>query len=169
MALWIILDLLRPGSTTPQLYFEAVGLPGILTYWAGGDFPPPPVDDASDAKPPPDLLATEMINGKTVGVEPWPPDRTAKALLARLRSLSQRSCGSPLKWITTSALCAKLIEYLDQADTYRALGETIQAKSSLTSYISALSGKASGAFASGVTASGYWLLKPNASIVISKL
>jgi hypothetical protein len=65
-----------------------------------------------------------MINGKTVGVEPWPPDRTAKALLARLRALSQTSCGSPLKWITSSALCTKLIGYLDQADTYRAYAKS---------------------------------------------
>jgi hypothetical protein len=168
-ALWIILALLPPGSTTPQLYFESVGLPGILTYWAGGDFPPPMVDDANDGKPAPDLLATEMINGKTVGVEPWPSDRTAKGLLARLRSLTQSSCGSPLLWITSSTLCTKLIGYVDQAETYRASGKTTQAKSSLNSYISALSGKTSGTFATGVTASGYWLLQPNANIVISKL
>lgn len=169
MALWIILDLLPPGSTTPQLYFEGVGLPGILNYWARGHFPPPPFDDATDAAPRPDLLATGMINGKTVGVEPWPADRTAKGLLARLRSLTQSSCGAPLLWITSSTLCTKLIGYLDQAETNRASGKTTQAKSSLNSYISALSGKTSGTFASGVTASGYRLLQPNASVVISKL
>jgi hypothetical protein len=59
--------------------------------------------------------------------------------------------------------------YLDQAETYRANGKTAQAKSSLNSYIGALSGKTSGTFATGVTASGYWLLQPNANIVISKL
>lgn len=169
MAQWIMLSLLNPGSTSPQLYFESVGLPGILTYWAGGDFAPPPVDDASDAQPPPDLLATEMINGKTVGVDPWPADRSAKALLARLRNLTNTSCATPLRWITSSSLCTKLLGYVDQAEANRAAGKITQAKSSLNSYISSLSGKTSGTFAPGVTSSAYWLLKPNANIVISKL
>lgn len=169
IAQWIILNLLNPGSTTPQLYFESVGLPGILTYWAGGDFAPPPVDDAADAQPRPDLLATEMINGRTVGVDPWPADRSPKSLLSRLRSLTQSSCAPTLLWVTSSSLCTKLLGYVDQAETNRAAGKTAQAKSSLNSYISSLSGKTAGTFATGVTASGYWLLKPNAGIIISKL
>lgn len=113
IAQWIILNLLNPGSTTPQLYFESVGLPGILTYWAGGDFAPAPVDDAADAQPRPDLLATEMINGKTVGVDPWPANRSPQSLLSRLRSLTQSSCAPTLLWVTSSSLCTKLLGYVD--------------------------------------------------------
>jgi hypothetical protein len=169
MAQWIILTLLKPGSTTPRLYFESVGLPGILTYWARGHFPPPPVDDADDGKPPPDLLATEMIHGKTVGVDPWPADRTAKALIARLRALTKTSCAAPLNWVQPSALCTKLVGYLDQAETNRAASSVNEAKSSMAAYIESLSGKLAGTFAAGVTDSGYWLLNPNAEIIISKL
>ena len=169
IAQWTVLTLLNPGATTPQLYYESVGLPGILTYWAGGDFPPPPVDDAADAQARPDLLATEMINGKTVGVDPWPVDRTSKALIARLRTLTQTSCAVPLKWVTVASLCTSLITYLDQAETYRAAGNATKAKSTMATYIKALSGKTAGTFATGVTNPGYWLLKPNADIVVSKL
>jgi hypothetical protein len=169
MAIWTILTLLNPGSTTPLLYFESLGLPGILTYWAGGDFPPPPVDDADDAKPRPDLLATEMIHGKTVGVDPWPADRTPRALIARLRTLTKKSCATPLKWVKSSALCTKLVGYLDQAEANRAASNATEAKSSMTAYIESLSGKVAGTFATGVTNSGYWLLKPNADIIVNKL
>jgi len=169
IAQWTILTLLNPGSATPPLYFESVGLPGILTYWAGGDFPPPPVDDAADAQPRPDLLATEMINGKTVGVEPWPTDRTPKALIARLRSLTQASCAAPLTWITSTSLCTNLLGYLTQAETNRAAGNVNKAKSSMATYIKSLSGKTAGTYATGVTNPGYWLLKPNSHIIGSNL
>lgn len=169
IAQWVMLTLLNPGSTTPRLYFESVGLPGILTYWAGGHFPPPPVDDAADGKPPPDLLATEMIHGKTVGVDPWPADRTPKALIARLRTLTRTSCSASLKWITSPSLCTKLIGSLDQAEANRAAGNATEAKSSMATYIKSLSGKTAGRFATGVKNPGYWLLKPNADIIVSKL
>ena len=169
MAQWTILNLLNPGSTTPRLYFESVGLPGILTYWAGGDFPPPPVDDAADGKPPSDLLASEMIHGKTVGVDPWPANRTPKALVARLRALTTTSCAAPLKWLKSSALCTKLVGYLDQAEANRAAGNVTSAKSFMAIYIKSLSGESASGFATGVTSSGFWLLKPNADIIVSRL
>ena len=85
--------IIPPGSSTPELHFDAVGLPGIVTYWAGGIFVFPSRDEENNNSPEPDPLATEMINGQTVGVDSWPADRTAKALIARLRRLTQRTCG----------------------------------------------------------------------------
>jgi len=35
----------------------------------------------------------------------------------------------------------------------------------MNNYITSLSGKTAGTFASGVTNPGYWLLKPNADII----
>ena len=171
IAYWAILGLLPAGTTSPVLYYESVGLPAIVTFWAGGDFPLTggEADEPNPSAPPIDPLVSEMINGKTVGVNPWPTDRSSKALIARLRTLTQTSCAAPLTWITSSTLCTKLIGYLDQAETNRAAGKRPQAKSAMNSYISSLSGKTAGTFAAGVTNPGYWLLKPNADIINSVL
>jgi hypothetical protein len=159
---WGFLDLLAPSATSIPLYFESVGLPDIVTQWAGGDVPV--VEESADTLPD-DRLAVNSVQGKTVGVAPWPSDRSAKALITRLRTLTQTSCAASLTWINSSTLCTKLIGYLDQAEANRAAGKTSQAKSAVNGYISALSGKTAGTFASGVTNPGYWLLKPNADIV----
>jgi hypothetical protein len=159
---WGFLNLLIPSATSIPLYFESVGLPGIVTEWAGGDVPI--VEESADTLPD-DRLAVNSVQGKTVGVNPWPVDRTSKALIARLRSLTQTSCASPLTWITSATLCTKLIGYLDQAESNRAAGKRTQAKAAMNNYITSLSGKTAGTFASGVTNPGYWLLKPNADII----
>jgi len=160
---WAFLDLLPPGRTSIALSYRSVGLPSIVSDWAGGHYalvPESPSDTISG-----DPLKYMSVPGKTVGVTPWPADRSSKALIARLRTLTQTSCAAPLTWITSSTLCTKLIGYLDQAETNRAAGKRTQAKSAMTNYISSLSGKTAGTFAAGVTNPGYWLLKPNADIV----
>jgi hypothetical protein len=159
---WAFLDLLAPSATSIPLYFESVGPPGIVTTWFGKELPV--LTERADTLPD-DRLANYSVQGKTVGVSPWPADRSSKALIARLRTLTQTTCAAPLTWITSSTLCTKLIGYLDQAETNRAAGKRPQAKSAMNSYISSLSGKTSGTFAAGVTNPGYWLLKPNADII----
>jgi hypothetical protein len=156
------------GSTTPQMRFDAVGLPGILAYWAGGYFPLQEGDDdlASDSTEISDPFVTEMVNGKAVGIEPWPANRSAQALLARLRSLTQTTCAASLAWITDGSLCAQLTASLDQAETYRAAGQKSHAGTTLSQYKSLLSS----ALAAGTANSlAYWLLKANADIVVSRL
>lgn len=162
MAFWGILNLLPPGSSTPPLYFESVGLPGILTYWAGGEYQLPSLDDVPDSTTFPDPLVTSMISGRTVGVEPFPPDRTPQGLLARLRVLTQTTCSAPLFWITNSTLCGQLVSDIDQAETYRSNGQNTLAKVALTHYQGLL---VIGNTAGSVTSSGYWLLKSNAEII----
>jgi hypothetical protein len=171
VAHWTILKSFPAGSVTPQFYFESIGLPAIVTYWAGGDYEHGSEADwgATDVILAEDPLVSRMINGKTVGVEPWPADRSPKALIARLRTLTQTSCATPLKWITASSLCTKLLGYLTTAETNRVAGNATKAKSSMASYSKALAGKTAGTYASGVTNPAYWLLKPNADIVVSKL
>lgn len=159
---WAFLDLLAPSVTSIPLYFESVGPPGIVTAWFGKDVPV--VEESADTLPD-DRLVNYSVQGKSVGVDPWPSDRTPKALIARLRTLTQTSCTAPLTWITSSTLCTKLVGYLDQAESNRAAGKRTQAKSAMNNYITSLSGKTAGTFASGVTNPGYWLLKPNADII----
>jgi hypothetical protein len=168
VAHWITADSLPGGSTTPVLHFDAVGLPGILTYWVGGDFQFPSLEepDSIDLSDP---IVSQMISGQTVGVEAWPASRSAQDLLARLRGLTQRTCDPPLTWITDSGLCSQLIGYLDQAETNRANGQISQAQSSLSDFMNAIAGSAPGTFATGVNSSAFWLLKANADIVNSSL
>ena len=155
------------GSSTPQLHFDAVGLPGILTYWVGGVFTFPSREEA-DASLPSNPLASEMISNQTVGVEPWPADRSAQSLIARLRGLTQSACSSTLLWVNSSTLCTDLIVDVDQVDTYRSSGQMAAASSSLSTFIGRITGS-SGGFAPGVTSAGYWLLKINAEIIIGLL
>jgi hypothetical protein len=163
-AYWSSLHLVAPGATTPDLYYESIGVPGIVTYWAQGHFGAGDDEDQPDSSATPDILGTQMITGSTVGVTPWPVDRTPAALLARLRTLAQASCATPLVWITDSNLCTQIVADLDQAETYRANGQVTQAKSTIDVFITRLGGTG-GAYASGVTSSGYWLLVPNATII----
>lgn len=163
IAYWAILNTLPPGASTPSLYYESVGLPGIATDWLKGEVPVPEYQ-GSDTTPQ-DPLRDNSVIGKTVGVEAFPPDRSARALLTRLRSMTQTICASPLLWISNSGLCAQLVTDLDQAESYRARGQMAQAKSSLSRYVGRLAGGSPGTFATGVTSAGYWVLKSNADLI----
>lgn len=164
MAGWMFLDDITPGSTTPTLRFDAAGLPGIVSYWAGGYFPIPPAEDelVTDSTVLPDPFVTRMILGETIGVDPWPTIRTAQALLARLRALTQRSCSAPATWITDASQCGQLVTELDQAETYRANGQFTQARDVLGTYQALVS---SGSTSGTIKNPAYWLLKSNAEIV----
>lgn len=164
MATWDVLGTqLAPGGTSPQLYFESIGLPGILPYWAGGKFALSTDEDLPDSVLVTDPLSTEMVSGKTVGVDPWPIDRSPAGLLSRLRTLTQSTCAAPLAWITDSNLCGQLLTDVDSADSYRAAGQTTQAKTTLSHFVSLLGSP--GAYASGVKSSAFWLLRTNAEII----
>jgi hypothetical protein len=164
---WAFLSLLPPGAVSVALTFQSVGVPAIVSDWAGGNYPL--VEENAADSTYSDPLKYRTVPGKTVGVEPWPIDRTPMALIARLRSLTRTSCAAPLNWITAASLCSRLIASLDQAETNRASGNVSKAKSAVATYIKLLSGTTVGAFATGVTNPAYWLLKPNAEIVATSL
>jgi len=169
VAVWGILGLLAPAATAPSIAFESLGLPGIATTWAQGKWPMPGCCD--DDPPPPtedDVLATHSVTGKTVGIDPWPSDRSVQGLLARLRGLTQSSCGSTLLWITDSSVCTQLLADIDAAESYRAAGAFSQASETLDQFVSLL-GSSSTSFSPGVTSSAYWLLRPNVDVIKSLL
>lgn len=165
VASWIFLyEYLTPGSSTPLLQFESVGLPGILAYWAGGYFPAPSGSDdpEPDTTALPDPWVTEMITGKTIGVEPWPADRSAQVLLARLRTLTESTCSSALLWITDAGTCSELISDVNQAESFRSSGQMISARTTLAHFQTVL---LEGKVAGSVNSSAYWLLEANSNIV----
>jgi hypothetical protein len=163
-AFWAKFDLLGPSATASGLSFESIGLPGIVTHWVQGHFPLPECCDDGQA-PAEDVLVTRSVTGKTVGTDAWPIDRSAQALLARLRGLTQSACTTPLSWITDATLCTQLLNDLDAAETYRATGAYASASASVDHFESLLNGPDPGTFATGVSSSAFWLLKTNAEIV----
>ena len=167
MAVWDLLGHQLPaGQVTPDLSFQSVGLPGISTFWAGGNFKLPSDEDAAETDVD-DPLANEMINGVTVPVEPLPPDVSPAALVKRLSGLTDTACKSPLLWLTDPALCSELASDLNQVATLSASGKTNEAKEVLAHYTKRL--EPSGTRAAGVSTAGYWLLKSNAEIVKARL
>lgn len=163
-AFWAKFDLLGPSASASGLSFESIGLPGIVTDWVQGHFPLPECCD-DDEGAVEDVLVTRSVAGKTVGTEVWPLNRSAQALLARLRSLTQSTCTTPLSWITDSTLCTQLLTDLDAAEAYRASGASQSASASLDHFEGLLNGPDPGTFAPGVSSSAFWLLKTNAEIV----
>lgn len=164
VAHWASLGTLPPGTTSIPLYFESLGLPGIVTDWVVGNFPIP--EGEGDDSTSDDRLDTNSVIGKTVGIEAFPANRTPQALLMRLRNLTLTSCGTPLFWITDSTICSQLVNDVDQAETFRSSGQFALAKASLTHYETLL---AAGSTTGSVTNPGYWLLRPNAEIVRNEL
>lgn len=164
MAGWMFFDNIPAGSTTPMLRFDAIGLPGIVTYWAGGYFPLPTASDelVTDSTVLPDPFVTQMIAGQTIGVEPWPINRSAQSLLARLRTLTLSSCAPSMSWIADASLCGQLVAELDQVEAYRGNGQFTQARSTLENYQALVS---AGSSAGAVKSPAYWLLRSNAEIV----
>lgn len=171
-ARWIMLrDFLPPDSMSQPLVLESIGLPGIVDFWAGGYFPPPKGDDEPepDTLELPDPFVTQMITGKTVGIEPWPSDRSSGVLLGRLRSLTQSTCSDPLLWIASSGICTTLLTDLDRAAAGLSNAQIDRARDDLRAYINRLSAQSGDTTLSGITSAGYWLLKANADILIGRL
>lgn len=173
-AVWSMLGLLRPGASSPELHFESVGIPGVLTYWArgkarSGSYDDDPDEDKVDSIVLDNPLISGMIQGKTVSVERWPSDRSVISLLKRLRMLTEEVCGPSLRWIADSNSCARLIAKLDQAESFRRAGQPERAQASLDDYTRLLSSPAVDALAERVSSSAYWLLKSNAEIIRSML
>jgi hypothetical protein len=110
VASWGFLKSLVPGATSPPLAFSAVGLPGIVKYWAT-PFVAPGVDETPDVPVPPGMPVgpgnTAADSGATVGIVPFPADRSRAALLVRLARLTTQACA--LGWIDNAGVCNSLL------------------------------------------------------------
>lgn len=124
VASWGFMRSLVPGGTSPALAFSAVGLPGIVKYWAA-PFIAPDTFETADVQLPADAIAgpgnSAADSGATVGVVPFPSDRSRSALLARLGVLTAEACR--LGWIDNGGVCNSLEVKISQGDTPALINE----------------------------------------------
>lgn len=161
---------LPPGAESPDLWFEAVGLPGVVTAWIGGYFPPPPLT-AADTNPvvrPSDPLVESSIRGSTLGVVPKPADSSPEGLILRLRALVDTSCAD-LGWITNRGVCNSLRGKLERASASLAGGRREAAAGQLRAFVQELEAQHGPQPGKHVSDNAYWLLKVNAEYVLALL
>jgi hypothetical protein len=110
VASWGWLDEMpRPGESSPVLAYEAVGLPGIVTYRALRYFgvrPARPDHTEELEQLRFDEAGSDYTVGKTVGVVSLPQDLRPLALTNRLRQLVDEAC--TLGWIDSPSTCQTL-------------------------------------------------------------
>jgi hypothetical protein len=174
VARWTTLrPLLMPGTQSPPLAFDAIGLPAIVSYWVGGHYEPPEVGeylaenpDEPVSVPARQALAYRSVEGSTVGVEPLPGDATPGSLLVRLRGLTVQACDS-LEWISSASVCADLRGGIDDASRALREGDTKSARRALERYLDELGPRHGPGLP--VNGSAYWLLKINAELILRLL
>jgi hypothetical protein len=162
-----------PGATTPPLVFEAVGLPGPVTYWAMGWFPVPQYDPENEEPPPPPMspreaIAASSIEGRTVGVDSLPADRSPGALLRRLQRLLDTTCGD-LAWIRSTALCSRLGTKLEQAQEAVGRGRDAGTRAQLLDFLQELASHYDPSAVGPVSDAAFWLLKVNAEYALGRV
>jgi hypothetical protein len=159
-----------PGAMTPPLVFEALGLPGLVRYWAMGWFPVPEYDP-EEVLPPPmsprEAIAESNIEGRTVGIDSFPADRTPRALLGRLHGLLDTTCGE-LGWIQSAPLCHRLRTKLEQADQSVVRSKTNSARAQLHDFLKELASHGDESGVRPITDAAFWLLKVNAEYVLGQ-
>jgi hypothetical protein len=144
-----------PGESSPVLAYEAIGLPGIVSYRALRYFGVREAPAAGELETSHvlrfDRAGAEYTVGKTVGVVSLPLDLRPVALASRLRRLVDESCA--LGWVNGPAVCRSLrANARPSARAVRAFHRELVAQR----------GKAVGDAA-------FALLEPNAAFFLTKL
>lgn len=153
---------MAPGEQSPELTFEAVGLPTIVTSWIEG-YTPPSTDIPSDTLPLPDARG---VLDSTVGVEYDAVFRNAEYLLIRLRRLVSQACGESLGWITQASVCESLDGALAGASQRLKAADTPGARSQIRRFLTQLEGQHGAGLP--INDSAYWLLKANAGFILKQ-
>jgi hypothetical protein len=114
---------ITPGHASPPIAFSAVGLPGIVRYWAEPWVAPDTVDDGdvhvAAASPGPWNAAAD--SGVTLGIVPFPANRSRDALLERMKGLMEDACDR--HWIDNGGVCTSLRVKLEHDDVGALLNE----------------------------------------------
>jgi len=171
VAKWTVLaDELFPGAQSPELRFDAIGVPGIVAGWIRGYVPPAPLTaaDTNPAPRPSDPLADNSIRMMTVGVVPKPADSSPASLLRRLLGLADSSCAG-LGWISNRGVCNSLRGKLERASASLAAGRPEAAAGQIRAFVQELEAQHGPQPGKHVGDHAYWLLKVNAEYVLARL
>jgi hypothetical protein len=170
VASWTMLGTHLPhGSQTPELRYSAIGLPGLVAYWAQGWFPVPeyhPVTLSDTLPTPREAISANRISGLSVGVEPFPSNRSAAALSLRLRGLTDQACDS-LHWIGENGVCSDLTAALDSATQAVSQSDTTTARSNLLNFLAVVA--AHHDTGGSINDNAFWLLSANADFIVQSL
>ena len=101
----------RPGRTAGPLVLSAIGLPGVVTWWGIPYLPADSVASADEERQVRPVVspapgASSADSGHTVGIVPFPADRSPAALVARLGRLIDEACVRG--WVNDAAACERL-------------------------------------------------------------
>lgn len=154
-----------PGASSPSLTVGALGVPGVVSFWAVAVMPPRRTDDP-DRETLYDPVASRAFRGLTVGIEPVPSGATPASMLGRTRDLVRRSCGE-LGWITNAGVCRSLTVKLDHARSSLLRGRRQEAIGDLTAFMNALDAQHGLGPGKHVRDLAYGLLRGSALYILS--
>ena len=162
--------LIRPGHSTPPLRLTAVGVTGIVQFWAVPDLDAhPPVGEGDEPAngPPRDAMKSYGDSGMTVGIVPLPTAANVGDLLARLRQLLAYSC-TTAHWMNDEE-CRQLSEKLDHAAEQLSKGKPEQAADAIDQFAKKLGDNSDEGADKVVSPEAVALLKPNADYLRRRL
>jgi hypothetical protein len=129
VAQWAALRPIKQGQRSPRVWFQAIGLPTIVTATYRGDVLPTLGEDdpesSESTKTAPetsdsienassvtyeDPTASLSVHIRTIGIEPFAPPITPQALTMRLHRLTTMAC--LLRWISDDGVCGNLRGHL---------------------------------------------------------
>ena len=114
VASWGFVDpTIAPAASAPSLAYRAIGLPGLVKYWATPYQAPDTIEaaDVSSEELAAGPGASAADSGLTVGVVPFPADRSRSALLHRLTTMLDRVCMRG--WVDNQGVCNSLRVKID--------------------------------------------------------
>ena len=168
-ARWVLRGaLLAPGAETPELRFQAAGVPGIVPFYAGwywdgpGEAPTERIRVSQEE----DALSAHAVRGVTVGIVPIPPNTEPGALLERVRALRCRACA--LQWIDSLEMCTILEAKLGQAALLLEQDQDAAARDMLAAFLSELETRHVEP-GMHINDSAYWLLRTNGEYLLGRM
>lgn len=158
---------MKPGEESPELSFEAVGLPAIVPSSIEGYTPVPELSDEPEEPDTASAAELPRVKGSAVGVEYDPVFQAPELLLIRLRRLTAQTCSAQLQWVTEARVCSTLDTTLGSASERLRKADNPGAKSQLRAFLTQL--EAAHGPSGTVNDNAYWLLKANAGFILKKL
>ena len=169
-ARWVLREaLLAPGAETPELRFQAAGVPGIVPFYAGWYWDGPgeaPIERIRVSQEE-DALSAHAVRGVTVGIVPIPANTAPGPLIERVRALRRRACA--LRWIDSLEVCTVLEAKLGRAALLLELDQAAAARDVLAAFLDEIERRRGLATGTPINDSAYWLLRTNVEYLLGRM